>query len=178
VTTDLHPTAPDTATPNPEASTQTYYLFLKADPQAVWNALTLPQHSVHYLFGAQVETTGQTGEAFLYHSPDRSELWGDNVILDADPPRRLVVTYHADYDPELATEPRSRVAWLINPQADGVTLLTVVHDHLDAAPKTAARVAATGWMRVLSGLKTVLETSEGMTDPDATPVAPSSRTGA
>lgn len=141
---------------------QTYYLFLKADPQAVWDALTQPELSAHYLFGAQVETTGETGTPFLYYSPDRSAIWGDNVVLDAEPPRRLVVTYHADYDPELASEPRSRVTWRIETQADGVTLLTVLHDRLGAAPKTAARVAGTGWMRVLSGLKTVLETGRSL----------------
>ena len=43
-----------------------------------------------------------------------------------------------------------------------VSLLTVVHDQLDDAPKTAARVAGPGWMRVLSGLKTVLETGDSL----------------
>lgn len=141
---------------------QTYYLFLKADPQAVWDALTKPDFSVRYLFGAQVETTGEIGTPFLYYSPDRAAVWGDNVVLDAEEPHRLVVTYHADYDPELAPEPRSRVTWRIEAQSDGITLLTVIHDRLDAAPKTAARVAGAGWMRVLSGLKTVLETGKSL----------------
>ena len=38
-------------------------------------------------------------------------------------------------------------------------MLTVVHDQLEESPKTAASVAG-GWMLVLSGLKTVLETGE------------------
>ena len=41
-----------------------------------------------------------------------------------------------------------------------MSLLTVVHDQLEGAPKTAASVAGPGWMRVLSGLKTLLETGE------------------
>jgi uncharacterized protein YndB with AHSA1/START domain len=120
-------------------------------------------------FGALVETTAQIGSPFLYHSPDRSQLWGDDVVLDADAPHRLVVTYRGLYDPGLAAEPPSRVTWLIEPGEDGVTLLTVLHDQLDAAPKTAARVAGTGWMRVLSGLKTVLETGDSMNDASANP---------
>ena len=36
----------------------------------------------------------------------------------------------------------------------------VVHDKLEGAPKTAASVAGPGWMMVLSGLKTLLETGE------------------
>jgi uncharacterized protein YndB with AHSA1/START domain len=155
-------------------------MFIRASAQTVWDGITRPEHSARYLFGALVETTAQIGSPFRYHAPDRAQLWGDDTVLDADPPHRLVVTYRGLYHPDLAAEPPSRVTWLIEPGQDGVTLLTVVHDHLDAAPKTAARVAATGWMRVLSGLKTVLETGEGMTGPDAmpAPAAPSSRTGA
>jgi hypothetical protein len=36
----------------------------------------------------------------------------------------------------------------------------VTHDQLEGAPKTAASVAGPGWMMVLSGLKTLLETGE------------------
>lgn len=144
---------------------QTYHVFIKADPQAIWDGITRPEHSARYLFGALVETTAEVGSPFLYHSPDRSELWGDDTVLDATPPRRLVVTYHGLYNDDLAAEPPSRVTWHIEPGEDGVSLLTVHHDQLEHAPKTAARVAGTGWMRVLSGLKTVLETGHGMTAP-------------
>ncbi|HEY0807836.1 MAG TPA: SRPBCC domain-containing protein [Pseudonocardiaceae bacterium] len=161
-------------------SAQTYHLFIHASARAVWDGITRPEHSARYLFGALVETTAQIGSPFRYHSPDRSRLWGDDVVLDADPPHRLVVTYRGLYNPELAAEPPSRVTWLIEPGADGVTLLTVLHDQLDAAPKTAARVAGTGWMRVLSGLKTVLETGEGTNDPGGppAPAATASQVGA
>ena len=77
-----------------------------------------------------------------------------------------------------AVEPSSRVSWLIEPGEDGVTLLTVVHDQLEASPKTAARVAGPGWMRVLSGQKTVLETGEGMTAAGDTPVSARTAEGA
>jgi len=142
--------------------TQTYYLFIRATPQQIWDALTQPEHSAAYLFGALVETTGEVGTPFRYHSPDRTTLWGDDTVLDADPPHRLIVTYRGLYNPDLAIEPESRVTWRIEPDEPGVCLLTVVHDHLEHAPKTAERVAGTGWMRVLSGLKTLLETGDAL----------------
>ena len=77
-----------------------------------------------------------------------------------DPPRRLVHGWRAGYDPELAAEEPSRVTWEIEPRDDGMTLLTVVHDKLEGAPKTAVGVAGEGWMFVLSNLKTFLETGE------------------
>jgi hypothetical protein len=52
------------------------------------------------------------------------------------------------------------VTWEIEPQEDGTALLTVVHDQLEGAPKTAANVSGPGWMHVLSGLKTLLETGK------------------
>jgi uncharacterized protein YndB with AHSA1/START domain len=139
---------------------QTYHLFIRATPRQVWEAITKPEYSAGYLFGALVETTARTGTPFRYHSPDRSTLWGDDTVLNADPPHRLVVSYRGLYHPDLAAEPVSRVTWRIEPENDGPTLLTVVHDQLEHAPRTAARVAGTGWMRVLSGLKTLLETGQ------------------
>ncbi|MFC5827240.1 SRPBCC family protein [Nonomuraea insulae] len=141
-------------------ATQTYHLFIRATPQQIWDAVTKPEYSAGYLFGALVETTGDIGSPFRYHAPDRSTLWGDETVLDADPPHRLVVGYRGLYNPDLAAEPASRVSWQIEPADNGVCLLTVVHDRLEAAPKTAAQVAGPGWMRVLSGLKTLLETGE------------------
>src|SRR5207253_7247153 len=95
------------------------------------------------------------------HGPN-GELWGDEAILEEDPPRKLVHQWRSMYDPELAAEETSRVSWEIEPGDDGVSLLTVVHDQLEGAPKTAASVAGVGWMYVLSGLKTLLETGEGL----------------
>jgi uncharacterized protein YndB with AHSA1/START domain len=139
-------------------TTQTYHVFVRATPHQIWDAVTTPEHSAAYLFGALVETTGEIGSPFRYHAPDRSALWGDSTVLDARPPHLLVVGYRALYDPDLAAEPPSRVSWRIEPAGDHTCLLTVVHDRLDDSPGTAERVAGTGWMRVLSGLKTLLET--------------------
>ena len=143
-------------------ATQTYHLYIRASPQQIWNALTQPEHSAKYLFGALVETTAETGTPFRYHSPDHTTLWGDDTVLDANPPHRLVVSYRGLYHPDLATEPASRVTWQIEPDQDGVCLLTVMHDQLEQSPRTAERVAGTGWIRVLSGLKTLLETGDAL----------------
>jgi uncharacterized protein YndB with AHSA1/START domain len=81
-------------------------------------------------------------------------------VLEFDPPRRLVHGWRSMYDPELAAEKTSRVSWEIEPQEGGYCLLTVVHDELEGAPKTAASVSGPGWMGVLSNLKTLLETGD------------------
>jgi hypothetical protein len=58
------------------------------------------------------------------------------------------------------------VTWEIEPHEGGLSKLTVVHDQLEGAPKTAASVSGAGWMMVLSGLKTLLETGEPLTSFD------------
>ena len=54
------------------------------------------------------------------------------------------------------------MTWEIEPQEGGYSLLTVVHDRLEGAPKTAVGVSGTGWMLVLSGLKSVVETGSAL----------------
>jgi uncharacterized protein YndB with AHSA1/START domain len=87
-------------------------------------------------------------------------LMTDKTILECDPPRRLVYTWRSLYNPEMATEPESRVTWEIEPQPGGFSKLTLVHDRLEQSPRTAEGVR--GWSYVLSNLKTVIETGEAL----------------
>ena len=139
-------------------TTQVYQLFIKATPDQVWDAITKPEFTTRYFYASRIEMADGRRRAY---SPS-GELWGDSAILEEDPPRRLVHEWQGLYDPDLAAEEPSRVTWEIEPQEDGVTKLTLVHDRLEGAPKTAESVAG-GWMFVLSGLKTLLETGETLT---------------
>lgn len=144
---------PDAATAK---TVQVYQVFIKASPEAIWEAITSPEFTQRYFYGARITATP---ERYRSLGPDRSD-WGDDPVYEFDPPRRLVHGWRSLWDPELAGEPESRVTWEVEPQDGGVFLLTVTHDRLEGAPKTAEAVAGPGWMRVLSGLKTLLETGE------------------
>ena len=135
-------------------TTQVYQIFIKATPEQVWDAITKPEFTERYFHGVRVELAGGRR---ISRGPD-GVAWGDEAVTEMDPPRRLVHEWRSAWDPEVAEEPASRVTWEIEEQ-DGVSMLTVVHDQLEGAPKTAAGVAG-GWMRVLSGLKTLLETGK------------------
>jgi uncharacterized protein YndB with AHSA1/START domain len=139
-------------------ATQVYQLYIRASQEEVWDAITDPAIVAKFFFGAQVESTYEVGSKLRSVSPDGSDTWGDNTILEWDPPRRLVHTWRSLYDPVMAAEPESRVTWEIEPMADGVAKLTLVHDRLDASPRTAASVR--GWSYILSNLKTVMETGQ------------------
>ena len=141
-------------------TTQVYEVFIKASPDAIWQAITEPEFTTRYFYGSAIVSTFEPGAAFNGWSGDREQLLVEGEVLESDPPRLLRHTWRALYDEETALEPHSRVTWEIEAQENGVSLLTVVHDRLDGAPKTAAGVAGTGWMGVLSNLKTLLETGE------------------
>ena len=142
--------------PQPE---QVYQVYIRATPEQVWDAITKPAFTARYFFGSRVSTTGEAGTSVRHFAPDGTTLWGDDAVLESDPPRRFVHTWRSLYEPELAAEPPSRVTWEIEPVEGGISKLTVVHDRLENSPKTAASVSG-GWMFVISGLKTLLETGE------------------
>ena len=137
-------------------TTQVYNIVIRATPEALWEAITTPEFTERYFYGSLITVTADHYSSF---GPD-GDLRGDEPVYEFDPPRKLVHGWRSRYDPELADEDESRVTWEIEPQDNGTCLLTVVHDRLEGAPKTAASVAGVGWMTVLSGLKTLLETGK------------------
>lgn len=135
-------------------TTQVYQVFIKATPDRIWEAIVKPEFTAKYFHGARIVNDAQR---HISHGPD-GELWGDGPVLEFDPPHRLVHEWRSMYDPDMAQEQPSRVTWEIEPVDGGYCKLILTHDRLDGAPKTAASVYGAGWMFVLSGLKTLLET--------------------
>jgi uncharacterized protein YndB with AHSA1/START domain len=139
-------------------ATQVYQVFIKATADQIWEAITTPSFTARYFHGARIEVAD---DHMTSRGPDDS-LWADEPVFEFSPPRRLVHGWRSLYDPELGAEPRSRVTWEVEPQDGGYCSLTVTHDELERSPKTAASVSGPGWMFVLSGLKTLLETGEAL----------------
>jgi uncharacterized protein YndB with AHSA1/START domain/DNA-binding transcriptional ArsR family regulator len=145
------------------ATTQVFQVYIRATPEQIWDAITKPEFTAKYFYGSRVDTTGERGTPIRHYAPNGEELWGDNEIIESDPPRKLVHSWRALYDEELKAEPASRVSWEIEAQPGGFSRLTVVHDRLEDSPKTATSVSG-GWMFIISGLKTLLETGEPLAE--------------
>jgi uncharacterized protein YndB with AHSA1/START domain len=93
--------------------------------------------------------------------PDAPGPLGEGEVLEVDPPRRLVHTMTALWGDDVKREGSSRVTWDIEPVGDSCHL-TVTHDQLREG---ANDQLYGGWMMILSGLKTWLETGELLTTP-------------
>ena len=137
-------------------TTQVYQVFIRASAEEIWEAITKPEWTARYFHGARITVTPDHYESL---GPDGA-VWGDAAVEVFDPPRRLVHGWRSMYDPDLVAEEESRVTWEIDEDESGVSLLTVTHDRLEGAPRTAASVSGTGWMGVVSALKTLLETGK------------------
>jgi uncharacterized protein YndB with AHSA1/START domain len=133
-------------------TTQVYQVSINATAEQIWEAITTPAWTAQYFFGARISVVP---DRYLSEGPDGA-IWGDSGVEEFDPPHRLVHGWRSLYDPDLAGEDESRVTWEIKPE-DGSCLLTVTHDRLEGAPKTATEVAG-GWRGILERLKSLLET--------------------
>jgi len=143
------------------ADTQIYELLIHTTPEKLWEALTNAEITKKYFFGESIISDWKKGSS--WHSNGASGSRDvEGTVLEADAPRRLVVTWQVLYDPELRDE-QSRVTYNIEKRGQ-VCKLTVVHE-LEQAPKTAKHVA-NGWGIVLAGLKTLLETGRPMPMPE------------
>jgi uncharacterized protein YndB with AHSA1/START domain len=76
-------------------------------------------------------------------------------VLEAQPPHRLVITWAEPADKNRRRR-HSRVTFSIEPVADMVRL-TVTHARLESGSEMQGKITE-GWPRVLSSLKSLLET--------------------
>lgn len=135
-----------------------YEILIKADPEQVWRAITDPEQTRRYLDRAAIETSLGEGSGYRYVLPG-GEPTAEGVVEVVEPGRRLVLTWRALHDAELAAEPPSRVEWFLEAANDDatVTRLRLRHFDLGLSPATRAEVGP-AWVAALNGLKTLLET--------------------
>jgi uncharacterized protein YndB with AHSA1/START domain len=158
-----------TTTTETGVTTHISRVYIKAAPEAIWDAITNPEWNKRYGYHAPSEYDLRPGGAYralanaemLEHGSPEAVIEGE--VIEVDPPHKLVQTWHALFGPETAAEPFTRLTWEIEECGGGIAKLTVTHD-LQGAPITAASVtgaipnAGGGWSFILSDLKTLLET--------------------
>ena len=154
---------------------QVYRVYIRATPEAIWTAITDPEWTDRYGYGARAEYDLRAGGSYRglanegMRAQGAPEVAVDGEVIEADPPRKLEQTWRMAMDPGLAAEGFTRLTYEIEPANAGSTKLTVTHD-LAGAPGLASLVAGElegtgaggGWAWVLSGLKTVLETGASL----------------
>jgi uncharacterized protein YndB with AHSA1/START domain len=161
-----------------QVGTQVYQVYIKATPQAIWDAITDPEWSSKYAYRCSSHFDMRPGGAFKVIANEGMRAMGlpevivDGEVIEADPPHKLVQSYRFLFEPADEAEGFARVTYEIVPCRDGVSRLTVTHDQLEDKPRMVGAISSLwsgedgggGWNWILSDLKSLLETGKTLTD--------------
>jgi uncharacterized protein YndB with AHSA1/START domain len=131
-------------------------IAIRSTPERVWQAITDPEFSKQYYYGAANRSDWTVGSRWTSEGP-AGELYLEGQVLEAEPPKRLAHTFHVVHEPGAAADPPSRVTWEIVEERPGICVVTVTHDGFGSEDSPSFGYA-TGWPWILSGMKTLLET--------------------
>jgi uncharacterized protein YndB with AHSA1/START domain len=140
-------------------TTFVYAIYIAAPPETVWRALLDGEFTRQY-WGRENVSDWRPGSPWEHRSLDAARtlnLLGE--VLEVDPPRHLVITWAEPAD-RTRRERHTRVTFDIDPLPDMVRL-TVTHDELEAGSEMHKKISQ-GWPRVLSSLKSLLETGRAL----------------
>jgi uncharacterized protein YndB with AHSA1/START domain len=160
---------------DPATTVQVFRIVIKASAQSIWDAITEPEWNARYGYGAPASYELRAGGKFIHRASAEMKAHGlpDEIIvgevIESDPPRKLVQTWHPLFDANTSAEPPTRLTFEIADHANGQCTVTITHD-VTGAPCVARMVpgggnpaqGGGGWPWVLSDLKSLLETGQRM----------------
>ena len=130
-----------------------YVVYIRTTPERLWEALTNPEFTRQYWGGLSTVSDWKKGATWqLVARDENDDIYVVGEVLERVPPKRLVLTW-ADPDD---TADRSRVTFEIEPIGEMVRL-NVIHGDFTAGSDMKGKISG-GWPRVLSSLKSYLET--------------------
>ncbi|KAA6462167.1 ATPase [Acidobacteria bacterium AB60] len=134
-----------------------YVTFIRTTPERLWSALTDAGFMKEYWFGMHIQSEWKSGASWKMLFPD-GRLGDAGQVLECDPPRRIVLQWRNEWRPELKDEGESLCAIELEPVPDAVKL-TITHT-MDRPQSEFIKAVSGGWPRILSNLKSLLETGE------------------
>ncbi len=147
-------------------STFLYVTYIRTTPEKLWNALTNPEFTKKYWFGSHQECDWKKGAAWkLVFADGRVADAGE--VLEIEPQKKLVLKWRNEFMPEAKAEGYTQCTFTIE-REDEVVKLSVRHEAEKPEHKHIQNVS-NGWPRVLSSLKSLLETGEGLPRTDRPP---------
>src|SRR5262245_10231194 len=135
-----------------------YVTYIASTPEKVWQALTDPVVTRKYFFGFAVDAEPKVGGAFrLLASDGRVHVGGEIVVWD--PPRRFTSTWVVEGMKGYGELPECLVSFEIEQSGEAVKL-TMMESHSWEVPEAIHKGGQTGWPKILSSLKSILETGK------------------
>ncbi len=148
---------------NKTGSTFVYVTYIRTTPERLWSALTDPEFIKQYWFGMHCESEFTSGSSWKLVSGD-GQVYDAGAIVEAEPPRRLVIRWQQQHKPELKAEGYSLCTMALEPSGTAVKL-SITHT-IEREPSQFIAAVSGGWPKVISNLKSLLETgSIALQDP-------------
>ena len=137
-------------------STFVYVTYIRTTPEKLWSALTTDvEFMKQYWFGVHCQSEWQPGSSWkMVYSDGTVSDAGE--ILEAEPPRRLVIRWQHQNKPELKAEGDSRCTLELEPTGSAVKL-SIIHT-IEREPSKFIEAVSGGWPKIMSNLKSLLET--------------------
>jgi uncharacterized protein YndB with AHSA1/START domain len=133
-----------------------YVTYIRTTPQKLWSALTEDvEFTKQYWFGTRCESHWTAGSSWKMVSPD-GHISDAGEIVEAEPPRRLVIRWRHEKRPELKAEGDSLCTMELEPIGPAVKLC-ITHT-IERDPSKFIAAVSGGWPKILSNLKSLLET--------------------
>jgi uncharacterized protein YndB with AHSA1/START domain len=136
-------------------STFVYVTYIRTTPEKLWSALTDAEFMKQYWFGMHCESRWTAGSPWKLVSGD-GQVFDSGEIVEAEPPRRLVIRWQNQVKPELKAEGASLCTMELEPGGT-VVKLSITHS-IERDPSKLIGAVSGGWPKVLSNLKSLLET--------------------
>ena len=138
-------------------STFVYVTYIRTSAEKLWSALTKPEFARQYWFGMHMESDWKPGATWKLIFTD-GRIADTGEVLEVEPPRRLVVSWRNEFRPELKAEGPATCTFELEPNGE-VVKLTITHSSVTANSKVIVAVSG-GWPKILSNLKSFLETGK------------------
>jgi uncharacterized protein YndB with AHSA1/START domain len=135
-------------------STFVYVTYIRTTPEKLWFALTDEPFMRQYWFGMHCESQWVAGSSWKMVRPDAS-VCDAGEIIESDPPRRLVIRWQHQDNPELKAEGNSLCTMDLELSGSAVKL-TITHS-IDREPSKLIGAVSGGWPMILSNLKSLIE---------------------
>jgi uncharacterized protein YndB with AHSA1/START domain len=133
-----------------------YVFYFAVKPERLWEGLFSPETNRIIFLGADFEADMRPGGSMKWIGPGpdgKPTTLVQGEILRSEPTRLLQYTFQLGQGPS-----KSRVTAELEPETEA-TKLTITHDQWDEKDPAHA-FCADGWPRILSRLKTLLETGK------------------
>jgi uncharacterized protein YndB with AHSA1/START domain len=141
-----------------------YVTYIRTTPEKLWSALTDDTEFMkQYWFGVHCESAWTAGSSWKMLHPD-GRILDAGEIVEAKPPKRLVIRWQHQDKPELKAEGASLCAMELEPVGSAVKL-SITHT-VEREPSNLIVAVPGGWPKIISNLKSLLETgSTALNDP-------------